>query len=133
MNTNEKSANELLTINTEEYGVIQVFGAAKAFTSPVIVEKSVVTRLAALLPRSNFKDIKNDFREDLRRVNNMEEFVELLQTELSFHRTVNIIKDVEIADAKAIRDSKETGVKEVGKIDLNPDLTEKTIAPQEAV
>ena len=115
----QEKVNEIPTIQTQEYGEVQVFGAASAFESPVIVEKAVVIRLASLLPTANFKVIKNDFREDLRKVNNMEEFVKLLQTELSFHRTVNIIKDATIAETPSVSNI-------VGKIDLNDKITSQT-------
>jgi len=90
MNTVKKYP-ELPTMQTVEFGTVEVLAANDAFVSPIIVEKSVITRLSAMLDRSSFKMVKENFKDRLRNVKDMEDYVELLQDELSFHRSVNLL------------------------------------------
>ena len=85
MNTQEQNF-----VNTEEFGEVECIGANAKFVNPVIAEKSVVERLSELLPKADFHEIRADFIDKLNyKTHNMEDFVDLLQDELSFHRTVN--------------------------------------------
>ena len=59
-----------------------------------IVHLSVIQRLASLLPKANASQIIENFSYRLRDVSTMEEFVALLEDELAFQKTVNVITTI---------------------------------------
>lgn len=97
--------NQKQTVHTKEFGKVELIAPSNSYQQPVIVEKSVVTRLAQLLQKSSLLSIKRQFSTLLEGVDSIEEYVELLQDELAFHRTVNILTTI--------------SPKLVGKIDLD--------------
>jgi len=101
------------TISTTELGDIQLLGASSTYQQPVVVEMSVVKRLTEQLMTTYFSNIKNRFRKKLREVDNMKDYVTLLEEEVAFHRTVNEIRELE---------TEKTGLKQVGKIELSEDV-----------
>ena len=56
-----------------------------------IVHLDVIQRLAAMLPKSNFRDIKRRFIEALDMSMNLDEFISCLEAELKFQVSVNRI------------------------------------------
>jgi len=61
-----------------------------------IVPLSVIQRLAKLLGTANIREIKEEMRDKLSYghpadINTMEEYVSVLQEEINFHTTVNLL------------------------------------------
>lgn len=104
------------TIITQELGELEMIGALENYTTPVVVDKSVLTRLANLLPSVPYYTIKNRLRDTIRDTSNVSELVKVLQEELSFHLSVNQILEVTPEEPKA-----------VGKIDLEKENFEEFI------
>lgn len=100
------------TIETKELGTIEMIGAIENYTTPVVVEKNVLLRLANLLPTVDLWQMKRQFKSQVSDTKSLEEFTNLLREELSFHLSVNQILEVTVEEEP-------TEVKTVGKIDLN--------------
>tara|TARA_R100001463_G_scaffold136264_2_gene201201 strand:- start:58 stop:375 length:318 start_codon:yes stop_codon:yes gene_type:complete len=60
-----------------------------------LVDLDVLKKLSALLPSASIRQIKQDFRESLRDVTTMKEYVAMLSKELAFHSTVNLINEID--------------------------------------
>jgi predicted ATPase with chaperone activity len=56
-----------------------------------IVHLATIKRLAAMLPKANIDEIKCIFSEQILYAKTIEEFVSILETELAFHKSVNLI------------------------------------------
>lgn len=60
-----------------------------------LVDLLVVKRLAEMLPKAHFKDLKREFLEKLDRTENLEQYVQALSVELSFHKSVNLLTTIQ--------------------------------------
>lgn len=65
----------------------------------VLVHESVITRLASLLPKSDFYGIRKSFMDKLNYTNNLSEFVDVIEDEYKFHKSVNLITKAEVEQA----------------------------------
>lgn len=81
-------------IKVQDIGNVELIAPQSTYEQPVIVEKSVVSRLVQLLQNASFHQIKADFTDELMEANNIEQYVQMLQDELNFHRTVNCIREL---------------------------------------
>lgn len=74
-------------------------------TQSAIVSLNVIQRLAGLLPVNTIENITKDLRYELGNITNINDYLKLLQDELDFHSTVNLLtmyesnKDTEIEEA----------------------------------
>jgi len=59
-----------------------------------IVSLPVLKRLAALLPEANFHDIKAKVMNSVSNTENMPDMTAVLEDELTFHKTVNLIRTI---------------------------------------
>lgn len=107
------------TIETKELGTIEMIGAIENYTTPVVVEKNVLLRLANLLPTVDFWHVKRQFKLQVNDTKSIEEFTSLLREELSFHLSVNQILEVTVEEEPKEHQHELTEIKPVGKIDLN--------------
>ncbi len=57
-----------------------------------VVSTEVLKKIISFLPREHFLETKNDLIHFIRSCNNMEEYCKLLQDELSFHSSINLIE-----------------------------------------
>lgn len=60
-----------------------------------VVDLKTIKRLAALLPRASFNQIKNNMIDVIRDTENLEQFVSVLEEELAFHMSINLITEYE--------------------------------------
>lgn len=58
-----------------------------------IVDLNVIKRLAALLPQASLSSIKEEMKMRITAARTMEDYVAVLQDELSFHQSVNMIRE----------------------------------------
>jgi hypothetical protein len=56
-----------------------------------VVDLATIQRLAMLLPKANLEQIKVALVIPINRADNMEAFVSILEEELAFHKSVNMI------------------------------------------
>lgn len=56
-----------------------------------IVHLAVVKRLARLLPKADFAEIRDQFIYDLQASDSLEAMVDIARSEVEFHETVNLI------------------------------------------
>lgn len=66
----------------------------------VVVHEDVLKRLVRYLPKSNLTNIKDDLITDIRRSSNLPELVDVLEKEMKFHRSVNLITSVDKEEAE---------------------------------
>lgn len=57
-----------------------------------MVDFGTILRLAQLLPTADLDTIKRQFTEALDRTNTMEHYVFVLNEELAFHKTINLLQ-----------------------------------------
>ena len=60
-------------------------------TDLAVVSLDVIIKLASLLPSASLSEIKNELKDKLHYAHNMEEYINVLQREVDFHKTVNSI------------------------------------------
>lgn len=56
-----------------------------------IVPFNTIQRLAKMLPKASLRDIKQNMINSIEYTDNLENYVELLSNEVSFHKTINLI------------------------------------------
>lgn len=74
-----------------------------------IVDLEVIQRLASYLPKANLDDIRSIFITTLHLANNISEYVDVVAEELAFHKSVNLINEVDISKSAKV----------VGKVPLD--------------
>ena len=101
----------------EETKFIDVNGAQVADLTPnherqlALVDFEVLNRLASTLKTADLFRLKSALRNTLSDVDTIEEYVKILDAEVAFHKTVNLIKEV------SQRELSNTEV--LGEVDLN--------------
>ena len=91
MNTNNPTI-PTVNINGQE---VPNFADVQSTTELAIVSLNVINKLAALLPQASLGTIKRELREQLDGISTMEQYINVLQNEIDFHRTVNLIQSYE--------------------------------------
>jgi hypothetical protein len=82
-----------------------------------LVDITVLKKLTALLPMSDFGAIRHNFREQIMNTSNLEQLVQASEDFIAFHRTVNLINEVNVEDVNQIQEVNKVEV--IGKIDLD--------------
>ena len=82
-----------------------------------LVDLKVLRRLTAMLDVSSFSSIRHSLRGQIMEAENLETLVETCEDFAAFHRSVNLIQSYQ--DTSNMEPCEETGVKVVGRIDLD--------------
>lgn len=61
-----------------------------------VVDLNTIKRLASMLPKASLDDIRAELIRNLRLCHTLEEHVDVIERELAFHRTINMITEYEI-------------------------------------
>ena len=89
--------------DTEESKFVDVDGQQVLVLTPdyqrpsAIVDLAVIKRLASYLPKANVREIIDTFKSNLENAYNIEAYVQMLEEELAFHKSVNLINEVDIS------------------------------------
>ena len=82
--------NKLVTIGENKTAVLLV---PEIEGQLAIVHLSTIQRLAAMLPKVKFADIQENMIHTLASTNTLEEYVVVLENELAFHKSINLITE----------------------------------------
>ncbi len=74
-----------------------------------IVDLAVIKRLASYLPKADIFDIRSAFIDKLNNTYSIKEYVDVIAEELAFHKSVNLIDEVDISESAKV----------VGKVPLD--------------
>lgn len=88
MNT-QKPKLQKINLNGKEVEALNL--TPQSDNGLAIVDFTVLRRLTDLLPKANLFDIKQAFIDKIREKTTLNEFVLLLEEEMAFHKTVNLI------------------------------------------
>lgn len=84
---------------------IQVLDVTPDYNRPLaLVDLAVLNKLTMLLQKDSFSNIRHNFRETIMQTENLEELVQASEDFNSFHRTVNLIREVCQKDVNQIND-----------------------------
>ena len=73
----------------------QVMDLTPDFNRPLaLVDITVLNKLTELLPKADFGQIRHSFREQIMTSTNLEQLVQTCEDFVSFHRSVNLIREV---------------------------------------
>lgn len=88
--------------DTEESKFVDVDGQQVLVLTPdyqrplALVDLAVIKRLSSYLPKANLYDIRSTFINELNNANDISEYVNVIAEELAFHKSVNLINEVDI-------------------------------------
>jgi hypothetical protein len=96
----------------------QVIDLTPDYNRPLaLVDLTVLNKLTQMLPKADFGSIRHNFREQIMKTNNLEELVQASEDFISFHRSVNLIREICHGEINMMED--EQGPKIIGHIDLD--------------
>lgn len=73
----------------------QVIDLTPDYNRPLaLVDITVLNKLTELLPKADFGQIRHSFREQIMTSTNLEQLVQTCEDFVSFHRSVNLIREV---------------------------------------
>lgn len=73
----------------------QVIDLTPDYNRPLaLVDITVLNKLTELLPKADFGQIRHSFREQIMTNTNLEQLVQTCDDFVSFHRSVNLIREV---------------------------------------
>jgi abortive infection bacteriophage resistance protein len=73
----------------------QVIDLTPDYNRPLaLVDITVLNKLTQLLPKEYFSSIRHNFREQIMKTINLEELVQTSEDFISFHRSVNLIREI---------------------------------------
>ena len=73
----------------------QVIDLTPDYNRPLaLVDITVLNKLTELLPKADFGSIRHSFREQIMTDTNLEQLVQTCEDFVSFHRSVNLIREV---------------------------------------
>ena len=73
----------------------QVIDLTPDYNRPLaLVDITVLNKLTELLPKADFGQIRHSFREQIMTNTNLEQLVQTCEDFVSFHRSVNLIREV---------------------------------------
>jgi len=73
----------------------QVMDLTPDYNRPLaLVDITVLNKLTELLPKADFGQIRHSFREQIMTNTNLEQLVQTCEDFVSFHRSVNLIREV---------------------------------------
>jgi hypothetical protein len=103
----------------------QVIDLTPDYNRPLaLVDITVLNKLTQLLPKSDFSNIRHNFREQIMNTSNLEQLVQASEDFIAFHRTVNLIREIVAGDVNQIEEVNEVRI--VGRIDLDDISTSKS-------
>jgi len=91
-----------MTEKDEQSKFVDVVGQQVLVLTPdyerplAIVDLAVIKRLASYLPKANLYDIRMAFISELQNVDSISEYVKVIEEELAFHKSVNLINEVDV-------------------------------------
>lgn len=62
-----------------------------------IVNMEVMQRIISQLPEANFNEIQRDTMNKIEAAQSLEHMVKIMETEVAFHKTVNIISTIDLS------------------------------------
>lgn len=73
----------------------QVIDLTPDYNRPLaLVDLTVLNKLTELLPKGDFGNIRHSLREQIMSTTNLEQLVQTCEDFVSFHRSVNLIREV---------------------------------------
>jgi hypothetical protein len=88
----DKNMEGVSTVNVAGIDIPVLCADLNSGLNKVIISESVLDFLIGLLPSARLHDIKEKFIEEVRSTSDIIEFTGVLQTELEFHQSVNMIR-----------------------------------------
>lgn len=107
MNKEQNEDRVTITQNGIETSVLNLLPTINS-QEIAVVDYGVLLRLASYLPKASIWDIKRELESKISDVTDIENYVAVLEEELAFHKTVNVINTVGKEDVHMLE----------GKIDL---------------
>ena len=96
----------------------QVIDLTPDYNRPLaLVDLTVLNQLTELLPKGNFNNIRHSLRGQMMNTNNLEELVKVAEDFVTFHNSVNLIREVSSRELNT-KEQETTEPKVIGKIDL---------------
>jgi len=103
----------------------QVIDLTPDYNRPLaLVDLTVLNKLTDLLPKGDFSSIRHGLRGQMMNTNNLEELVKVAEDFVTFHNSVNLIREVSSRELNP-KEQETTEPEVIGKIDLE-DLHNKT-------
>jgi len=95
----------------------QVIDLTPDYNRPLaLVDITVLNKLTELLPKGDFSSIRHNFREQIMKTINLEELVQTSEDFITFHRSVNLIR--EICQGEIHEVGKEHSQQVIGKFEM---------------
>jgi len=96
----------------------QVIDLTPDYNRPLaLVDLTVLNKLTELLPKGNFNNIRHSLRGQMMNTNNLEELVKVAEDFVTFHNSVNLIREVSSRELNT-KEQETTEPRVIGKIDL---------------
>ena len=96
----------------------QVIDLTPDYNRPLaLVDLTVLSKLTDLLPKGDFSSIRHGLRGQIMDTNNLEELVKVAEDFVTFHNSVNLIREVSSRELNT-KEQETTKPRVVGKIDL---------------
>jgi len=84
-----------------------------------LVDLKVLKRLTETLGKDTFSNIRHSLRQSIMNAEDLNTLVEITEDFAAFHRSVNMIQSFSWALTSDVEPCEDTGVKVVGRIDLD--------------
>ena len=96
----------------------QVIDLSPDYNRPLaLVDLTVLNKLTDLLPKGDFSSIRHSLRGQIMNTNNLEELVKVAEDFVTFHNSVNLIREVSSRELNT-KEQEITEPKVIGKINL---------------
>ena len=96
----------------------QVIDLSPDYNRPLaLVDLTVLNKLTDLLPKGDFSSIRHGLRGQIMDTNNLEELVKVAEDFVTFHNSVNLIREVSSRELNT-KEQETTEPRVIGKIDL---------------
>tara|TARA_R110000824_G_scaffold401583_1_gene612995 strand:- start:72 stop:446 length:375 start_codon:yes stop_codon:yes gene_type:complete len=96
----------------------QVIDLSPDYNRPLaLVDLTVLNKLTDLLPKGDFSSIRHGLRGQIMDTNNLEELVKVAEDFVTFHNSVNLIREVSSRELNT-KEQEITEPKVIGKINL---------------
>ena len=97
----------------------QVIDLTPDYNRPLaLVDLTVLNKLTELLPKGDFSSIRHSLRGQMMNTNNLEELVKVAEDFVTFHNSVNLIREVSSRELNTKEQGTTAGPRVVGTIDL---------------
>ena len=96
----------------------QVIDLSPDYNRPLaLVDLTVLNKLTDLLPKGDFSSIRHGLRGQIMNTNNLEELVKVAEDFVTFHNSVNLIREVSSRELNT-KEQETTEPEVIGKINL---------------